>query len=97
MIEAMTGPMTHTMHEAVSNPSHFFQSRKVVNTIYLLVPPIGLLFMFLSPFFSTRERMVRTLVTASFLTFFGVMGDDLRAYLETQTAQLSSGVHQSQF
>lgn len=77
------------MYEAIHNPSHFFQSRKVVNTIYLLVPPIGLLFMFLSPFFSTRERMIRTLVTASFLTFFGIMGDDLRAYLEVQTALMS--------
>ncbi len=77
------------MNEALNNPAHFFQSRKVVNTIYLLVPPIGLLFMFLSPFFSTRERMVRTLVTASFLTFFAVLGDDMRAYLEVQTAMLS--------
>lgn len=77
------------MHIALNDPGHFFQSRKVVNTIYLLIPPLGLLFMFLSPFFSTRERMVRTLVTASFLTFFGLMGDDLRAYLEVQTAMMS--------
>ena len=68
----------------------FFQNRKVINAVYLLVPPLGLLMMFLSPFFTTRERLVRTLVTASFITFFTVMGPDLRAYLELQVATLST-------
>ncbi|MNS01062.1 hypothetical protein D3C72_323380 [compost metagenome] len=70
-------------------PTAFFQDRKVVNTVYLLVPPIGLLMMFLSPFYSTRERMVRTVMTASFIAFFAVMGPDLRAYLAAQVAALA--------
>lgn len=76
-------------HQLLSH-SQIFQSRKVVNTIYLLVPPVGLLFMFLSPFFSTRERLVRTAVTASFLTFFAVMGPDLQTYMEVQMATLAT-------
>ncbi|MNT86720.1 hypothetical protein D3C72_2270410 [compost metagenome] len=68
----------------------FFQNRKVVNAVYLLVPPLGLLMMFLSPFYTQRERLVRTLVTASFITFFAVMGPELRSYLELQVATLST-------
>ncbi|MFN3429724.1 MAG: hypothetical protein ACK46X_07205 [Candidatus Sericytochromatia bacterium] len=70
-------------------PTAFFQDRKVVNAVYLLVPPIGLLMMFLSPFYSTRERLVRTLMTASFIAFFAVMGPDLRAYLDAQVAAMA--------
>ena len=68
--------------------SRLFQSRKTINTIYFLIPPLGILFMCLSPFFSTRERLVRSLVTASFLTFFGIMGPELQSYYNTQLAAL---------
>ena len=76
-------------HQLLSH-SQLFQSRKVINTIYLIVPPLGLLFMFLSPFFSTRERLSRTAVTASFIAFFAVMGPDLRSYMEVQMAFLAT-------
>lgn len=69
----------------------FLCSRRVVNTIYLLVPPLGLLFMFLSPFYSTKERLMRAAITGSFLLFFATMGPELRAYLHTQVAML--GMH----
>ncbi|MDB5101175.1 MAG: hypothetical protein JWM80_5596 [Cyanobacteria bacterium RYN_339] len=65
-------------------------SRKIVNAIYFLVPPVGLLFMFLSPSFSTKERMVRGLVTASFLTFFSTMGPSLHHYYDSQLAALQA-------
>jgi hypothetical protein len=65
-------------------------SRKVVNAIYFLVPPIGLVFMFLSPFFSMKERMVRGMVTASFLAFFSTMGPSLHHYYDNQLAALQA-------
>lgn len=71
-------------------PVEALRSRKVVNTIYLLVPPIGLLFMCLSPFFTTRERLVRGLVTASFLAFFTTMGPSLQGYYHQQLATLEA-------
>lgn len=76
------------MVDALLQPN-LFQNRKVVNTVYLLVPPIGLLMMFLSPFFSTRERVVRTLTTAAFLAFFTVAGPEMRAYLAAHAATLA--------
>jgi len=65
-------------------------SRKVVNAIYFLAPPVGLVFMFLSPFFSMKERMVRGLVTASFMAFFATMGPALHHYADNQLAALQA-------
>lgn len=82
--------MIYNHNSLLLQPTALLQNRKVVNTIYLLVPPLGLLMMFLSPFYTTRERLTRALVTASFIAFFAVMGADLRAYLEVQVATLSN-------
>ena len=73
----------------LQQPTTFLQNRKVVNTVYLLVPPLGLLMMFLSPFFSTRERVVRTLTTAAFIAFFAVAGPEMRAYLAAHASALA--------
>ena len=77
------------MYDVLIHPAHLLQNRKVVNTVYLLVPPLGLLMMFLSPFFSTRERLVRTVMTASFIAFFAVMGPEMQAYMNAQLAELA--------
>jgi hypothetical protein len=69
-------------------PIQALRSRKVVNAIYLFVPPLGLLFMCLSPFFSARERLFRGLMTASCLMFFATMGPTLQAYTAQQVALL---------
>ena len=66
------------------------QERKVVNAIYLVVPPVGLLFMCFSPFFSNRERLMRGLLTASFITFFTLMGPSLHSYYAHQLAELQA-------
>lgn len=65
-------------------------SRKVVNAIYFLAPPLGLAFMCVSPSFSMKERMVRGMVTASFLAFFATMGPSLHHYYDTQLAALQA-------
>lgn len=70
-------------------PVNLLQDRKVVNAVYFLVPPIGLLMMFLSPLFSTKERLMRMAVTAAFIAFFAVMGPEMRAYMATHTAAMA--------
>jgi hypothetical protein len=65
-------------------------SRKVVNAIYFVAPPLGLAFMLVSPSFSMKERMVRGMVTASFLAFFATMGPSLHHYYDTQLAALQA-------
>ncbi|HEY9721062.1 MAG TPA: hypothetical protein V6D47_03565 [Oscillatoriaceae cyanobacterium] len=77
--------MTNVMHA----PTAFLCSRRVVNAIYFVLPPLGLLFMFLSPFFSTKERLLRAAFTGTFLLFFATMGPELHAYLHTQVAMLA--------
>jgi hypothetical protein len=71
-------------------PIKALRSRKVVNAIYLLVPPLGLLFMCLSPFFSARERVFRGLMTATCLMFFATMGPSLHGYYAQQLASLQA-------
>lgn len=82
--------MIYSHNSLLLQPTALLQNRKVVNMVYLLVPPLGLLMMFMSPFYTKRERFTRALVTASFITFFAVMGPDLRAYLELQVATLNN-------
>lgn len=82
--------MIYNHNSLLLQPTALLQNRKVVNTVYLLVPPLGLLMMFMSPFYTKRERFTRALVTASFITFFAVMGADLRAYLELQVSTLNN-------
>jgi hypothetical protein len=65
-------------------------TRTQINTIYFLVPPLGLLFMLFSPFYSNRERVMRGLLTASFLAFFATMGPSLQNYYENQLAALQT-------
>ena len=77
------------MVNVMIQPNHLLTSRKVVNAIYLLVPPLGLLMMFLSPFYSTRERLVRTVMTASFIALFAVMGPEMREFMNAQLAELA--------
>jgi hypothetical protein len=67
----------------------FVASRKLINGVYFVVPPVGLLFMYLSPSFTTRERAVRTAVTASFLAFFMAMGPELQSYLNSEMTRLA--------
>ena len=70
-------------------PVNMLQDRKVVNAVYFLVPPLGMLMMCLSPLFSTKERLMRMAVTAAFLTFFAVMGPEMRAYLAAHAAAVA--------
>lgn len=67
----------------------FVASRKVVNGVYFVIPPIGLLFMYASPQFSARERALRTAVTASFLAFFMAMGPELQQYVNSEMTRLA--------
>ena len=67
-----------------------FASRKIVNGIYFLVPPVGLMCMYLSPAFNGRERATRTVVTASFLAFFMAFGPELQAYVNAEMVRLAS-------
>lgn len=78
------------MLEALIHPVPLFQSRKAVNALYLLVPPVGVLAMCLSPAFSNRERLVRAAFTAGFLAFFTLCGPELHAYLHAQTTALAA-------
>lgn len=64
-------------------------SRKTINSIYFVVPPLGLLFMYMSPSFSGRERATRTVVTASFLAFFMAFGPELQAYVNSEMVRLA--------
>lgn len=67
----------------------FVASRKVINSVYFFVPPVGLLFMYMSPSFSARERAVRTAVTASFIAFFMAMGPELQSYVNSEMTRLA--------
>lgn len=67
----------------------FVASRKVINGVYFVVPPVGLLFMYLSPSFSARERVTRTAVTASFIAFFMAMGPELQTYVNSEMTRLA--------
>ena len=71
-------------------PTAVLRSRKVVNGIYLLLPPLGLLFMCLSPLFSARERAFRGVMTATCLVFFATMGPALHGYCDHQLAALQA-------
>ena len=66
------------------------RSRKIVETIYLLLPPLGLLCMCLSPVYSNRERAMRGLVTSCFIAFFATMGPSLHNYYDHQLAELQA-------
>jgi hypothetical protein len=65
-------------------------SRKIINGVYFVVPPVGLLFMYLSPAFNGRERAARTVVTASFLALFMAFGPELQAYVNSEMVRLAS-------
>lgn len=67
----------------------FVASRKVINGIYFVVPPVGLLFMYASPSFSAKERALRTAVTASFIAFFMAMGPELQSYVNSEMTRLA--------
>ena len=87
----MTAPLpqrTPTTRLIEASGTGLLQRREVVNAIYLVVPPAGLFFMCLSPFFSNRERLWRIALTASFIIFFATMGPTLRAYYAHQLAEL---------
>lgn len=71
-------------------PMEVLRSRKIVNAIYLLIPPLGLLFMLSSPMFTKRERLVRGLITASCMAFFATMGPSLHGYYQHQLAELQA-------
>lgn len=67
-----------------------FASRKLVNAVYFVAPPVGLFCMYLSPAFNGRERAARTVVTASFLAFFAAFGPELQAYVNAEMVRLAS-------
>lgn len=78
------------MNQLLNRLSALVASRRAVNGVYFVVPPAGLLCMYLSPSFSARERAVRTMLTASFFAFFATMGPDLQLYVNAEMTRLAS-------
>ncbi len=76
------------MNQFLKLASLIVASRKLINSVYFFVPPVGLLFMYVSPSFTARERAVRTVLTASFLAFFMAMGPELQGYLNAEMTRL---------
>lgn len=77
------------MNQFLRLASLLVASRKTINGIYFVVPPVGLLFMYLSPSFNGRERAVRTVVTASFMAVFMAFGPELQAYVNSEMTRLA--------
>lgn len=78
------------MTESVSAAIPFWLSRRVINAIYFLLPPLGVLFMIVSPGFSNRERMGRAALTAAFVAVFALFGPTLHGVLDQEIAKLAS-------
>lgn len=70
-------------------PTQLLNSRKAVNALYFVMPPLGVAAMCFSASFSRRERVSRGLMTMAFLMLFSAFGPEMQAYVNAHMAQLA--------